>query len=120
MDLSDMLFEYLAYIEFGESSNSEMLSCPTTSYMPEGINGPGCEDDLPIGVLKKKSKRRKINTLQTDNENFERFGHELVHPRTNENVDDASNTHTRKIFTAILEEKKFPCSTSKEYSSVEI
>ncbi|XP_057951304.1 uncharacterized protein LOC131146048 isoform X2 [Malania oleifera] len=112
MDVSDMLCEYLANVNFGELGSPSLKS--SFKEATEPCIESECVDDLPISALRKKSKGRRANELGAINEDLETSEGQFLHPGT------SSSCQTENFFTAVAEEVVFPCSILKEGSSVEV
>uniref|UniRef100_A0A5B6YNM7 Transcription factor IIIC 90kDa subunit N-terminal domain-containing protein n=2 Tax=Davidia involucrata TaxID=16924 RepID=A0A5B6YNM7_DAVIN len=110
MDISEMLYNYLASIRFGE------LGVPSSEFSDEQASQlyieHGHVDDLPISVLRKKYKRRRQNALAVINKDSGTLGDQSSCSGNNR---DANPGSTGKLITAFKEVAVFP----HEGSSVE-
>ncbi|KAA8533539.1 hypothetical protein F0562_031027 [Nyssa sinensis] len=114
MDISEMLYNYLASIRFGESG------IPSSEFSDERALqlyvDRGHADDMPISVLRKKCKRRRQNALAVINKDSGILGDQSS---CSGNSKDANPGSTGKLIPAFKEVAGFPYSMLQEGSLVE-
>ncbi|KAM7463624.1 hypothetical protein LguiA_031745 [Lonicera macranthoides] len=110
MDISEMLYTYLANINYGE------LNFPSLEYSDGQASKldseHGSDDDLPIAVFRKKHKRRRKNALAIINKES---GTLRDPPFCSRNSEDVENSLTLCTEVAV-----FSCSLLQEGSSIEV
>ncbi|GMP25008.1 hypothetical protein CsSME_00002071 [Camellia sinensis var. sinensis] len=120
LDISEMLYNYFASINFGESdihnSDSEFSDEQANQLSLEH----GCIDNLPTSVLRREHKRRRQNALAVIDKESGNLRDQNLSSRNNEDVYTISTRHTGKLITASKEVALFPCSLLQEGSSVEV
>ncbi|KAL7254393.1 hypothetical protein ACSBR1_008731 [Camellia fascicularis] len=120
LDISEMLYNYFASINFGESdihnSDSEFSDEQANQLSLEH----GCIDNLPTSVLRREHKRRRQNALAVIDKESGNLRDQNLSSRNNEDVYTISTQHTGKLITALKEVALFPCSLLQEGSSVEV